>query len=303
MTVEQFPLVWDSTMRSAFASCPKKFWWEFVRKLGPCATSIHLHFGAAFARGIEITRRAYYDGQHDMETSMALGMEALIVEYGNFEDISGAAKHFGSCVEALVEYFLHHMPLSDPIQPYRDSSGKAAVEFTFALPIHEVRHPVTGEELIYAGRFDMLGVYNGSLYVVDEKTTSQLGASFYKQWDLRGQLTGYVWGASQYGLPVAGAIVRGVAIKKSGIDIANPVIAQRPQWLVEAWYKQLVRDLQRAVRCFEEGYWDVDFDSSCTAYGGCQYVRLCTTNEPERWIDGYFVERNWNPLAKDPLAA
>ena len=297
----EFPLVWDSTMRGAFASCPKKLWWEFMRRLGPSTTSVHLHFGACAARGFEVCRYEFYYNKVSQTIAEARGLRALMEEWGEYESPVDSAKTFEHCVAAFADYFTSYPLATDHIQPYMREDGKPAVEFSFAAPIPEVLHPVTNEPLIYAGRFDMLGVYNDTLFVIDEKTTQQLGNSWFRQWDLRAQFSGYCWAARQHGLPVAGAIVRGIAIRKNGgIDFAE-AISHRPDYLIDRWRKQLASDLQRAVDCYKAGYWDYNFDAACASYGGCQYKSLCEREDPEPWIEGYFVERVWNPLHKDPL--
>lgn len=296
----EFPLVWDSTLRGAYVSCPMKFFWEFMRKLGPNVTSVHLHFGAAIAAGLEVSRYRFYADNYSQEDAVAAGLVTLMQEWGDYED-NHDLKSFANCVAAYTAYCDEYPFGSDHIQPYFKDDGTPAVEFSFAIPIPEVLHPVTGEPLIYAGRFDMLGVYNSQLFIVDEKTTGQLGNSWLRNWDLRAQFTGYCWAAQEYGLPVAGAVVRGIAPRKNGsVDFAQ-AITYRPEHLISTWRQQLGRDLQRAVQNFKDGYWDVNFDSTCASYGGCQYKMLCESPEPEAWIPGYFKERTWNPLLKDPL--
>lgn len=296
----EFPVIWDSTQRGAFTSCPKKFYWEFYRNLGPQTTSVHLHFGACLASALEVARLAFYRENYDQDKSIGLGLKALFAAWGDYED-GHDVKTFANCCQAFIDYCDAYPFGSDHIQPYKKEDGSPAVEFSFAIPIPEVLHPVSGEPLIYAGRFDMLGVYNQQLFIVDEKTTGQLGNSWLRQWDLRAQFTGYCWAAQQYGYPVAGAVVRGIAPRKKGsVDFAE-AITYRPSHIISSWREQLSRDLQRAVSCYTEGYWDVNYDSTCASYGGCQFTRLCESPTPEDWISTYFVERNWNPLHKDPL--
>lgn len=294
-----FPMVWDNTMRGNFSTCPKKFFWEFIRCLGPAKTSIHLHFGACFAAGLEELRNQFYGNGLDIEAAKAKGAAVIIAEWGEYEEESGHVKNLNTCLGAFDAYIEQYPPATDNIQPHM-VNGKPSVEFSFAIPIEEVIHPVTGDPLIYAGRFDMLGVYNDQLFVVDEKTTTSLGNSWLNQWDLRAQFTGYCWAAQQFNLPVAGAIVRGTSILKTKFGHAE-VITYRPDWHINMWREQLVRDLKRAVRCYEEGYWDLSLDSGCTNYGGCTFKRLCDTPNPDLWVDSYFVERHWNPLQADPL--
>jgi hypothetical protein len=299
-----FPLVWDNTMRVTFVSCPMKFWWEHMRKLASSETSIHLHFGGCFAKGMEVCRRTYYSpGPHERDFSFAhaAGLQALIEEWGDYEigDLK-TPKTFENLCLAYDAYFVQYPLETDAVQPYIRADGTPAVEYRFAIPL-EVVHPETGEPIIYAGRFDMLGMMGSSLYVVDEKTTTYLGAQWMNQWDLRSQFIGYTWAARQHDLDVKGAIVRGVGVKKSGIDFAAPLVSI-PDWKIERWLEQVERDIMRAAECYINGYWDVNYAGTCTEYGGCSFNRLCDTVDPEPWVDNYYVTRHWNPLQADPTA-
>ena len=304
-----FPLLWDSTMRGAFVACPRQFFYEFIIGLAPTAHSIHLHFGGAFAAGLEAYRRVFYDpsptipadDRHD--AALAAGMKAIILEWGDYEpDEKEQHKTFDNCLLALDGYFNHWLPGTDHIQPLRRPDGSPAVEFTFAIPIEEVLHPETGEPLLYSGRLDMIGVHNDMIYGVDEKTTKQLGPSWARQWTMRAQFLGYSYALQYFGYQVAGAVVRGTCIRtKSQFDFAECILPTQ-QWKIDAWYQQLIRDLRRAVTAWEKWEWDQDFGHTCAAYSGCPTLRLCDSPHPERWIKNYYVKRTWNPLASDPTS-
>jgi len=186
-----FPTAIDSTMRAAFVACPRKWYWQHLRHKAPATPSIHLHAGASFARGLEVARHTFYGEGKDVQTSVGRGAKALILEYGNF-DAGGHVKNADNLLGAFGYYF-NAFPLdSDPLKPWSLSNGTPAVEFSFALPVASgLLHPQTHDPLLYTGRFDMLASLDGIPFVVDDKTTSQLGFSWSKQWDLRGQLTGY----------------------------------------------------------------------------------------------------------------
>lgn len=271
--------------------------------LAPSTVSIHLHFGGCFAKGCEEFRLAYYgaDKPNDYDHALAVGAEAILREWGEYENDDTGNKTLENCLLALDAYFTKFHPATDHIQPFRRANGEPAVEFTFALPVDEVLHPITGEPLLYCGRFDLLGVFNGQLFVVDEKTTSRLGASWINQWSMRGQFLGYVWAAQQFDLPVAGAIARGTSILKHDFGFAES-INPFPQWKIDRWRQQLAIDLQQAVDSWNRGVWSQNFGDTCGQYSGCSFKRLCETPDPQRWVNTYYVERFWNPLAADPTA-
>lgn len=295
-TKPPFPEYIDSSMRARLASCQTAFKYAFIDNLAVREESVHLRAGGAFAKGLEVARNSFYGEKLSASASVEAGAYAAMEHYGDFTPPtqgSGANKTLPAVIRALGFYFETWPMHSDYIQPWMKKDGTPCVEFSASLPL-EVLHPITGNPIIYCGRFDLLGSYNGACFVVDEKTTSQLGASWLKNWHLRSQQTGYVWLAKEYGYPVAGAIIRGISFLKNGHDKAE-VIEYRPDWQITRWKQQLEKDVRRAIKAWEEDDWDLNLDTSCTNYGGCEYQKLCLSPNPERWHEEY-VTRTWSPI-------
>lgn len=281
-------------MRAQLVTCPRSAFYRFFHHIDFATPSVHLHAGAAYAKGMEVTRKLFYSGQADARTAIAEGLRALWLAYGDFECPETEAKTALRMAGAFEFYFANWPLESDYVKPHM-VSGQPTVEFNFVLPIPEVAHPETGEPILYCGRFDMLGNYNGTLFIEDDKTTKQLGPTWPNKWRLRSQFTGYCWGARQYGFPVAGAIIRGVSILKTKYDKAEAIV-YRPQHMVDAWYDQLVRDLHRAIDMWRAGHFDASFADACDSYGGCNFSKVCESNNPQSWLNGPdFTQRIWDP--------
>jgi hypothetical protein len=290
----EFPSVVDATFIATWRSCRRKAMLQYMQHWKPQGESVHLHAGAAFARGLEVARRAFYDEGQDSESAIAAGLLALVKAYGDFECPEGVNKSLDRMMGAL-EFYFHSYPMAtDSAKPEKLPSGKHAIEFSFAQPL-DFRHPVTGDPLIYAGRSDMICDYAHGRYLEDDKTASQLGASWPKQWALRSQFTGYCWAAREAGRPVDGVLVRGISILKTKYDTLQAV-TYRPDWQIGRWLTQLYRDLAELQKCWESGYYDYALDHACTEYGGCAFTQICESNDPEAWLPMYFEKRRWNPL-------
>jgi hypothetical protein len=292
----EFPLVWDSTMIAALDSCQHKARLEFMEHWKPKAPSVHLHAGAAFARGLEIARRRFYEEGVSAEDAVARGLGALLEAYGDF-DPAGSPKTRERMAGALEFYFDRYPLESDAAQPVLLPSGRRAIEFSFAnaLPID---HPVTGDPLIYAGRSDAISTWGSAgVFVQDEKTTQALGESWTRQWDLRGQFTGYCWGAQGI-VPVQGVLVRGISILKTKYDTVE-LVTYRPQWQIDRWLKQVCHKLLRAMDAWRAGEWEMSLDHACTEYGGCIFRQTCLSQDPTPWLEANFERRNWNPLTRE----
>lgn len=295
-----FPHTWDSTMLASFRSCPQKFFRSYVQHWKPKSESVHLVAGGAFAKGIEVARKAFFEDSQPREQAEGLGLAALIQAYGDFQCPPESAKSLERTAGALEYYFSQYPLGADGMTPLTFPDGRSAIEFSFAEPLG-IPHPVTGDPILYTGRCDMIAKFAGGNYAVDEKTTSSLGASWTKQWEMRAQFTGYQWAASRAGLNVQGTIVRGVSILKTKYDTLQHPTYRSP-YEVERWLTQTERDIQRAIRMWEEGYWDYALDHACAEYGGCNMTSVCKSPDPETWLSMYFEPRVWDPLARKEMS-
>lgn len=287
-------------MLGAFRSCPQKCFRSYIEHWKPKSESVHLVAGGAFAKGIEVARKSFYELGQSEEDSVAAGLHALLVAYGDFETPADSAKSANRMAGALEFYFENYPLAGASAVPVKFPSGKLAIEFSFAEPL-DILHPVTGDPILYTGRADMIAEFCGGVYAVDEKTTSSLGASWGKQWEMRSQFTGYQWAANRAGLNVQGTLVRGVSILKTKYDHLQHITYRSP-YEVDRWVDQTHRDIARAIQMWKDGYWDFSLDHACAEYGGCSMVSICKSNDPESWLPMYFEQRVWDPLARKELS-
>lgn len=288
-----FPAIWDNTMLADASDCEQKVNIRFFHHLRPSTSNVNLHAGGAFAKGIEALRLHHYTSAPG--DAVVAGARALITHYGDF-DSGSSVKSCDRMLGALQSYVTQYNPDTDHLKPHI-VNGRPCVEFSFAHPL-DIHHPTTGEPIIYCGRFDMLGVLNGdekNLFVVDEKTTTQLGPTWVKQWQLRSQFMGYVWGARKFGYPVTGAIVRGVSILKNSYGHAEAIV-YFPEWMLERWYQQVHSKLARLIAAWQTGDWHYNFSSACSSYGGCAYRMLCESEQPDIWLSPYYEVAPWDPM-------
>ena len=290
-----FPELIDASLLSAFKSCPELCRKTYIEHWKSSTPSVHLHAGGAFAHGCERTRTAFYVEGKDADTAVAEGVGALLQFYGNFECPEDSAKSAQRMAGAF-EFYWSNYPLDWESAPIELPGGKRAIEVSFAEPL-PIEHPETGNPLLYCGRMDAILSYAGGRYITDEKTTTQLGASWSRQWDLRSQFTGYAWGASKIGIKVDGALVRGVSILKTKYD-TQQAISYRQEWFVERWYSEMLQWVEDLKLCYLTGKWRHNFDHACAEYGGCQFREACSSQDETPWLETHFERRSWNPLVR-----
>lgn len=297
MTRPFFPVAIDSTFLGTFRSCPQKAFRMYMQHWKPASESVHLVAGKAFASGIEKARRCFYEEGCDPEDAVAAGLGELIKDYGDFECPADSAKSLERTAGALEFYFENYRLGSDHATPVQFDNGKSGIEFSFAQPL-PINHPVTGDPLLYTGRADMIANAYQGIFIYDEKTTSSLGASWARQWELRSQFTGYCWAGREFGLRPSGVIVRGISILKTKYDTVEAITYRSP-YEIDRWLDQTCRDIERMIQCWKEGYWDYNLDHACSEYGGCALQSVCKSSDPEAWLPTYFVQRVWNPLLRE----
>lgn len=292
-----FPSVIDNTMRVDYVSCPRRFWFRFIHNLVPKGVSIHLHTGSVIAMGLDHVRRRYYGPDHiPLETCLIEAFPLMAKAWNKIE--SDHVKNFTSAYRAVCWYFLQaYPPDRDRITPWQGPQGPAS-EFSFVLPI-DVKHPETGNPILVAGRFDMLGVLDGQKKVIeDEKTCMQLGPKWANKWKLRSQFTTYTWGAIKYGHEVDTTFVRGICFRANGNFDTVEAVVYRPQWMVDMWYEQLCREVKDMIHSWETNTWSWAQNDACHEYGGCSYLPLCTTHDPQAWVDTEYKVMKWDPTVR-----
>lgn len=298
-----FPPVLDSTIIAAWKACRHKAFMQYFLHYKPAGTNVHLHAGGAYARGLEVARKAFYDAGLPHEDAVARGVAALIEAYGDFQCPEESGKSLLRTAGALEYYFSNYPMTIDLVRPHRMPTGKHAIEWSAAEPIGAL-NPDTEEPILYVGRSDMLCDFEGGVFVEDDKTTSSLGARWHEQWHLRSQFTGYTWlAATAAKLDIAGVLVRGTSILKQKYDCAQ-VISYRPQWMIDEWLlttRRLVDEMINAYLIYNdvfENHFYKNLDESCTSYGKCPLYDVCRSSDPSPWLRQYFERRIWDPVTR-----
>jgi hypothetical protein len=269
-------------------------------------TSIHLTSGGAFAKGLEVTRKRYFDFGDSFEVALAKGAAALFGDYGYVEP---HPKYQGKAAPNLIgalAYYFETWPIDRIITPYKPSaSSNHAIEWNFSVPIPHLKHPDTNEPILYCGRFDMIGEHEGLKMLMgeDDKTTSQLGDSWFNRWRLSNQILGYSWGAREHGINLGGFNIRGVSLLKNNYGHAEAPIMVNG-WQIDRFVGNLIITVRRMVEVYKEDVAgrgispiEMDMSNACAAFGGCDYLPLCESPDPSQWIPINYVVNEWNPLA------
>lgn len=294
-----FPDIIDSSMLATFKACPEKFRKEYCEHWKAKEISVHLLAGASFARGLEVTRRAFYEQGMLAEDAIATGLAALLKAYGDFPCPADSAKSAERMAGAFEFYWTNYGLNNTDAYPVLLPGGKRGIEFSFAHPL-PISNPATGQPLIYCGRMDAVIDYGGNRLICDEKTTTSLGPTWSRQWDLRSQFLGYSWGCREAGVKVDGAVIRGVSILKTKYETQQAVVIHS-DWQIARWYAELLEWIEEIIRCWKTGRWKHAFDRACSDFGGCSFRTACLSLDESPWLETYFERRIWNPLLRTEI--
>jgi hypothetical protein len=257
---------------------------------------------------MEVARKAFYIDKVKAKNAVEKGVAAVFAKYGSFVPDKATSKTVQRMAGALAHYFSEHPLDTDPMRAIQFPDGTWAIEHQMLeeLPI---LHPTSGKPLLYSGRLDFMAydpVDEKKVWIVDEKTTSQMGEKWSNQWFLDSQVSGYCWLGrkllDKHGMTdvqIAGAIINGIAIRKYDYEVQRlPVF--REDWEVERWHAQMLHDVQQWKRAFLAQDHSMALDHACAYYlNPCQFTPLCKSRNPERLIDGSFVIRRWDPTNRD----
>lgn len=144
-------------------------------------------------------------------------------------------------------------------------------------------YPDYSEPIEYGGIFDGLVELGGSIYVLEHKSTSMLGNTYFNQFKPNNQVTGYVWAGGQMsGRKVGGAIINAIGVYKVGkTKFERSITGRFPEEIAE-WLNN-VHDVCVQIKTAEARMTFTRSTGACTLYGLCEFHRVCSLGrEPER---------------------
>lgn len=286
---------WDSTSLKLLAECPRKYQYKIVEGWNGKTSSVHLLFGGLYASALEgfHKRRAsgvpYDDALAD--TIHAAMIASWDSEAGVPLEFDDTAKTRFNLIRTIVWYLEEFR--DDNLATYITADGKAAVEFSFSLPVDE--------GLVFAGHIDRLAVMGDDIMVTDNKTTkSALGPHYFKTYDTDIQMSMYTFaGKIIYNIPIAGVVIDAVQVAVNFSRFSRGFTFRDPDNLAE-WYDETIVAALAGRKMFTENYFPMN-RTACGNYGGCQFLNVCSKPRKVRpaFLAGDFTKTDgWDPLIR-----
>lgn len=306
---------WDSTCLSALKTCPRMYQYLYVDFWGHAEESVHLRFG-----------QEYHTALQDYDLSRAAGInhddslfdvvKALLERTADFapDPTTKAGKYKSRCalVRVVIDYLDEHE--DDPAKTYIKADGKPAVELSFRFELdwgpgldssgeHGPTHlPRGAQPYLLCGHLDSVKEFNGSLFVLDHKTTTSTPGSYYfDQWSPNNQMSLYSVAAKVVlDSPVKGVMINAAQLLVDSSKFVRGFTYRTPDQLAE-WLNDLHYWLDLAERYAEADYFPQN-DTACNNFGGCRFRSVCSKSPQVREqflksdFDKLTEEQAWNPL-------
>lgn len=268
----------DYTMMSTYHVCHRKYDYRINKSLVRNVTALPLEFG----RFIHSSLDHLYTNAWDIEGAVA-SFHAGYKENLELDD---------KRTNQMGEWIIRNYAETYANQPWK--LIKSEFPFEVDLP--------NGNKLI--GRIDKIIEWDGVLWVVDHKTTSGLGASYFKMAEPNAQFMGYTFAARAMGFPVVGTVIDAMLVAKGLLEAKSrakltPLArydAHYSDELMAEWmiWAQGTQQLIENDEC--ANVWLPNYES-CTYYGECPYRSLCKEIPQlrEKIIGMDFKVEPWHP--------
>lgn len=175
-------------------------------------------------------------------------------------------------VKILKSYFKHYA--NDGMEVVRDESGQPLIEKQVEFTLYEDSEIV----IVFHGQIDIVlrNKISNTIHYADHKTTANLGKDFYNRINPNHQYTGYVLaGQICLGIDSSSFMVNGIQVAKTKSEFARQFTERSSDDFAEMKdaYITAVREL---LACIESGAFPMTAPNPCSAYGGCQYLDVCS---------------------------
>lgn len=274
------PDAFDFTALSTFCSCRYKYYLRHILDI----IGLKPPIAAEFGRVIHLCLAEWYSS-FDID-------KTITVLKANWKDFPEDEKRTIAVGEKLLK--LYHEKYKDPPFKILDS------ELAFEVPIPGMKYKLIG-------RIDKLIEWHDKIGVMDHKTTSQLGATFFNKIKPNAQLTGYAYAGRALRYPVSFVLLDALLTAKGLLTPAylvklTPLArdeAAVTQDDINDYLETLIDTINSIERCYESGKWIKTgmFNGSCTDYVECPYRKICKedANIREAIIIADYKKEHWDP--------
>jgi hypothetical protein len=284
---------WDATSLTLLKECPRKYYLKMIEGWRSKGSSMHLVFGSEVATALEHYHLNIASGQTHDEAEISVVHDCL-VSTKDWET-GDSKKNRDTLIRTIVWYLETYK--NDPAEVVMLKNGKPAVEMSFRFEIDH--YPTSASEpYVLCGHMDKLVNFDGTLFVMDQKTTgSTIGSYYFDRYNPDNQMSLYTL-ASQivFQMPFAGVIIDGIQIAVGFTAFARG-ITTRSKAQLDEWLNDTKFWIDMAERYALRDHWPMN-ETSCSNFGNCEFRGICNKDPAvrEMFLKTEFEKVLWNPL-------
>jgi len=309
----------DNSTYEVLMECERKAFYQIVRKRQPKGRANPLNFGSAVHAGLDAR---YKVGGIATDTLPMQLQSAMGFLEGNPTDDWRTAELL---IDVLSLYSRTYQ-CEDFEVLSNSETGEKFVELPFGVEFGEIELveetllPSLNDDgsmsmltlskipVVWSGKIDLVVIHNGKYWLVDHKTTSMFGDSYFEQYRMSSQFLGYKWALEKtLGIKIEGVMINVLAIRKPTKTGKGCTFHRQwmpaPDHAVPEWRDNTLTNITNWFQCLLDGYVPMRTTSCRTKWhSNCQYINVCTMLPQSREVylmTGDFEEVTWSPLRGD----
>jgi len=200
---------------------------------------------------------------------------------------------------------------------------KPLIEIGFIHPLGEitlntrcaVRNPdgsiterfVSTIKIMQTGRIDQVVSHQDKIFGLDHKTTSMMGPTYFKEFEMSSQMVAYKWAIETLtGLPVQGFVINALGLRKptktgKKLEFQRYVVSTSAE-SVDEWRRDTLSHLSNYFADCVEGFTPKGTKWCMGKYGACEFFDVCTLPHDQRHTllnTNNYKTVTWDPLNPD----
>ncbi len=267
----------DFTEMSSFIVCRRKWYARHWLNLVPLEASSALQFGI----GIHAALDVLYKSDWDLDAA---------VECWREQHILPDVKRTSGVGELLIREY-HDVYINQDMEALHN-------EVRWTLPVE-----YKGYEFNLMGRIDRVIRQFKKIWIMDHKTTTRLGATYFEQFNPNFQVSIYTKAGLEYFGEIAGMMIDAMFVGKTQ-RFQRDIVTIHPDELERRYLECLewvimALDVEAKLREKPEEWRTICpramIPEACSSWSGCEYRDLCRWDFAQAIIDAEFKEDEWIP--------
>lgn len=300
------PLRIDNSKKIFFNTCPKKYYWTYIRGMHSVKGSTPLRYGVVWHAAME----AFYGAVKESGwKSTDIIEKAVLAAKKEWEEYTGDLLFYDdyrtmeNLMLSLVQ-FINHYAGDEGMIEIINPETKFKLEMT-----PEVENERGIALFFFTGKIDLEVMLNSRLWIIDHKTTGQALSIQAKRLQKSQQFMGYDYATKRKsGEKPDGALIMlhhlSAYKSKKTLTYGKPKILfdRIPlvfnEFDIMDWRASFMDTVRRIQWCTERNFWPKQHDN-CFQYGLCQYSFLCDQHRKEGeevLEDHFYVDTPWDVL-------